>query len=529
MPRPQHIKSWPQEVGVVTSVFLAQFLTQSGVTMSLTPMNIVLEAFNAKDNASASVWFMGGYSLTVGTFILISGRLGDLFGLKKMFLFGWGWVATWSLICGFSAYVKTDKAVIFFIICRAFQGIGFAFALPCGLGLLGYMYESGERKNVVFGIIGAGGPTGATLGAIMAAVIAQLGWWPWCYWAMSITAVVAGTLGYFSIPVLDLKKPEEISDDYLAEDAKFRNLRIILSEVDILGSVTGVCGLVLFNFCWNQGPVTDWTAYVIVLLVVSVMLIVLFFWLELKYVKNPLLHKSIFKVKIGLVLVCISLGWGSFGIWQYYFFNILLNFKHYTPISASITFLPLFCLGICASTLCSKIISKTRPSYIICFATICFLCGDIMLSVTPINQSYFRLLFGQMFLLAWGMDLSFPAASIILSDYLPPHHQGMAGSLVSTVVNYSVSLFLAVGSLVESEVKKRTADELYSIRQALHFAIGLSGCGVIFLLVFVFLQKRDNDSGTKVGDLELSSIVYSDKMEKDEETPATALEPVAVN
>lgn len=485
MPRPQQLKSLTQEIAVVTSVFMAQFLTQAGVTILLTPMNIVLDSFAEASGtpipSTIKVWFMGSFALTVGTFILISGRLGDLFGLKLVFTIGWVWVTIWSLICGLSVY---SNSIIFFIVCRAFQGIGFALILPCGLGLLGVMYDSGRRKNLVFGLVGAAGPTGACTGGLMAAVVSELAWWPWTYWLLSIVSSIFFCLGIWAIPKLDHDK-----------EASNTNFMTKIKGFDFPGSITGIVGLVLVNFCWNQGPLANWSAYIIVLLIVGVLLIIAFFYLELKVVANPLLHKSIFNYKIGLVLICICLGWGSFGIWQFYFFTICLNFKNYSPIMAGVIFLPLLVMGVIAALLCGTIISKTRPSFLICFACIAFTCGDIMLSVTPIDQSYFRLLFGQMFILCWGMDLSFPAATIILSDYLPLHQQGMAGSLVATVVNYSVSLFLAIGLVVESEVMKRTSDELYSIRSALRFGIGVGGLGIAFLLIFVFVQRND-ESGT---------------------------------
>ncbi|CAK7899070.1 aminotriazole resistance protein [[Candida] anglica] len=485
--RPIHLKSFPQEIAVVMVICMAQFLTQGGVTMCLSTMNLILESFAERSNTdiepTLKVWFMGSYALTVGTFILISGRIGDIVGLKKVFITGWIWVTVWSLISGLSVF---SNSITFFIICRAFQGIGFALLLPCGLGILGFMYAPGSRKNFVFGLVGASGPVGATIGALMAAVIAQLGWWPWEFWALSIASTCFGIISYFTIPHLKI------------EDDSKQVIESKLKQFDFLGSICGVFGLILLNFCWNQGPVANWSAYIIVLLILSVLAIVGFFYLEIKVVENPLLPRCVFNYKIGLVLICIALGWGSFGVWQYYYWVIVLNFKHYTPIEGSVAFMPFLVLGCIAAMLCSYVISRTRPSYIILFSTIAFMCGDIMLSVTPIDQSYFRVLFGQMFLLAWGMDLSFPAATIILSDCLPKHYQGMAGSLVATVVNYSVSLALGIASVVETETLQRTNDDLKSIRTALHFGTGLAAGGVLFSIVFVIVQHINNDMGTMV-------------------------------
>jgi DHA2 family multidrug resistance protein-like MFS transporter len=426
---------------------------------------------------------MGSFALTVGTFILVSGKLGDIFGLKLIFCIGWFWIAISSLITGLSVY---SDSVVFFIICRAIQGIGFALLLPCGMGILGTVYSNGTtRKNLVFGLVGVNGPVGATICAIMAAVIGQLWWWPWCFWLLAIVCFGCGIASIMCIPDITKLQFRHLNDpgDFV-KTPKF--------QFDFLGSSLGISGLILFNFVWNQGPVAGWNkAYIITLLVVAMLLIVAFFFVELKVAKYPLLPKSIFTFKIGLVLLCISLGWGSFGVWQYYYWQFMFNLRHYTPIYAALTYIPFLIGGTVASLLVSAIISITKPSYIISFASICFMCGCIMMSVAPIDQSYFQVTLGQQVILCWAMDLSFPAAAIILSNYLPVHHQGMAGSLVSTVINYSVSLFLGIGSVVEFEVMQNTGKVWFSYQSALRFGIGVAGLGVIFSLIFIAVQRND--------------------------------------
>lgn len=498
-PRPTIFTSSHHEIIVVTLICLAQFFTQAGITLSLSTMNIILKSFDTIDSAK-QVWFMGSYALTVGTFILISGKLGDLLGLKLIFVIGWIWTTVFSAITGLSNYVSVE----FFIICRALQGIGFALLIPCGMGILGNIYPNGERKNLVFGCVGANGPAGAFFGAFIVALIAQLWWWPWIFWLLSIGCVVLTIISMIYIPPITHHKLESYSEFF--------------KRIDPLGTLTVIIGLILFNFVWTQGPVVGWnTAYIIALLIIAVLLIVAFFIIELYIAKYPLVPKSVFNLKIGMVLACISCGWGSFGIWQYYYWNIILNLRKYTPIAGSLTYVPFLVMGIIAAIASSIIISHTKPSYIISFSTICFMVGCLMLSVTPIQQSYFRLTLGQMFILCWAMDMSFPAASIILSDYLPNHHQGMAGSLVSTVINYSVSLFLGMSSCVETEIKLSTHNVLLSYRSGLYFGIGVASLGIFCSLIFIFVQRNDS-KGTNalLVDLEEEIIRESteDVMEK---------------
>lgn len=475
-PRPVILKSPLQEVTFQATICMGQFLSQASIAMSLSTMNIVLDSFIELSGheipSSQKMWFMGSYALTVGTFILVSGRLGDLFGLKKIFLIGWFWATFWSLVTGLSYYSRSSE---FFIICRAFQGIGFALILPCGMGILGTVYPNGKRKNFAFCFVGASAPVGATVGCLMAGVVAQLWWWCWAFWLLSIACFLLGCLSIYAIP-----------DSYNHHNYTFKEA---FAKFDLLGSCIGVTGLVLFNFVWNQGPVVGWlSTYIIVLLVVSVFLLALFFYFELFVAANPLLPRAIFTLRIGLVLLCMSLGWGSFGIWQYYYWSMMMNLREYTPISTALTYMPLLVLGIIASLLVGMIMSKKRAPYIVFGSMVGFMCGCIFLSILPVHQTFFRLSFGQMFLLAWGMDASFPAASLILSDFLPEEHQGMAGSLVNTVVNYSVSLFLAISSTAEIEVYEKTNDILTSYRAAAYFGIGIAALAVLVSIVFIVVE-----------------------------------------
>ncbi|KAK6202905.1 major facilitator superfamily [Scheffersomyces amazonensis] len=505
-PRPAIFTSLLHEIAVVTLVCLGQFLTQAGVTMCLSSMNIIFDTFESSSgNDSLKVWFMSSFALTIGTFILISGKLGDLFGHKTIFILGWIWTCIWSLIIGFSVY---PKSIVFFIIGRAFQGIGYAMVLPCGIGILGNIYpQNNSRKNLMFGIVGANGPSGAMVGALIGAAIAQSWWWPWLFWLLGILCALLAVCSMFIIPA--------------NINIQHTPAKELIRKFDFIGSTTGVIGLILLNIVLVQGPIVGWNhGYVIALLVVSVLLIVAFIILELKFIDNPLLPKSIFKVKIGLILLCISLGWGSFGVWQYYYWTIILNLREYTPIDGALTYVPFLVFGILASMIVSIIISRIRPSLIISFASICFMIGCLMLSIMPIHQSYFGISLGQMFILCWAMDMSFPAASIILSDYLPMQHQGMAGSLVTTVINYSVSFFLGLSNTVEIEVFNRNGHNIVdSYRKAILFGVGVAALGVLMSFVLVFLSKDDRNGTQFVTDsdteLQIEDSNISEKKSND--------------
>jgi len=84
--------------------------------------------------------------------------------------------------------------------------------------------------------------------------------------------------------------------------------------LDLVAATVGITALVLFNFAWNQAPIVGWQhPYVYVTLIVGVLLVPLFFYIEFRVSKNPLLPLDAFTVTTGFVLGCISCGWSSFG------------------------------------------------------------------------------------------------------------------------------------------------------------------------------------------------------------------------
>jgi hypothetical protein len=89
--------------------------------------------------------------------------------------------------------------------------------------------------------------------------------------------------------------------------------------------------------------------------------------------------------------------------------------------------------------------------------------------------------------MAFGMDMSFPAATVIMSNAVEKHHQGIAASLVNTVVNYSISLSLGFAGTIEAHVHQGDSQgaPLERLRSALYLAVGLAGLGLILSLIFV--------------------------------------------
>lgn len=173
-----------QDVFIIGILIMAHFTTQVGLGQLLAIVQIIGENFGIAKSPGTLSWLSAGYSLTVGTFILVSGRLGDIFGYKRMLVIGYVWFAVFTLVAGCSVYSN----YVLFIFARVLQGIGPSICLPNALALLGILFEPGLGKNMAFAAFGACAPTGSIMGSLFAGIFA-LAWWP----CMSLRSVRHGS------------------------------------------------------------------------------------------------------------------------------------------------------------------------------------------------------------------------------------------------------------------------------------------------------------------------------------------------
>lgn len=233
-PRHPYFVNAAHEIIFVSVISCTQLLTQAALGNVLLPLILIGPDVGITE-VTELPWTLAAYSLTVGIFIMISGRLGDIFGHKLLVIIGYIIFAVFSVLTGIATFVGNG---IYFDIMRAMQGIGPATLLPNAVALLARTYPVGLRKSFVFSMFGATAPSGFILGGLFGSIFAQLSWWPWAQWVLGIVCAVLAVLSYFCIPV-------ELSGAVHPT-----------GKVDILGAIVGVSGLVLFIYCWNQGPVT---------------------------------------------------------------------------------------------------------------------------------------------------------------------------------------------------------------------------------------------------------------------------------
>ncbi|EGO57255.1 hypothetical protein NEUTE1DRAFT_129283 [Neurospora tetrasperma FGSC 2508] len=474
IPPPQRKRtglSLVHEVVLVFVLCLAQFLSLAAMNQTVAPMLILAKYFDIHDYGNLS-WFSAAYSMTVGTFMLPSGRLGDIHGHKLLVMIGWAWFSLWSLVCGSCGPTN----LIWFSTCRAFQGMGPALIIPNALAIIGRTFSIGLKRNIAFACFGAAGPSGATAGAILSSLVAEKLSWHWCFWFLSMTCAVLVMMSWFIIPLPSSEFPSarssaELTTFMVAGRDLDHNTKAETEgsqqqqepTFDTLGAITGVTGLVLVNLALNQAPLVGWhIPYIRALLVLGLLSLLAFVCVERRFATHPIVPLrggSGLQPHAAFVLAIVFTGWSSHGIWVYYLYIFLEHLRGHSALFTSFETSPVAATGVFFALLTVYLLRRgVSVSLIMFIAMFFFFLGTLLLALTPLHQTYWANTFVAVLLMPGAMNLSFPAATILLSEQLPREKQGMAASLVATVVNYSISCGLGLAGSIHKHALVKAGD-----------------------------------------------------------------------
>ncbi|PWN34866.1 MFS general substrate transporter [Meira miltonrushii] len=414
-----------EEALLILIIGLSQLFAVGGLSNTAYSIVQIGQSLGATSNGQMS-WFMASYSLCAGVFVLVSGRMGDHLGHKYVFLFGWAWMAIWSLISGFA------HNIILFDVARAMTGVGCGALVPNSFALLTRSFPPfSTKKSIAFAFLGFCAPSGYIFGGFIGAIFAEKVTWRWGYWFWAIGCLALFALSYFTIPHSDF--------DYLGS---------------FLASVIG----------WQEG-------YTYAFLIVGVVLI--------SYDKASVLPNSLWKRKgFTPVVIAMSFGWMSFGIFLYYTTVFILFVHKASPLTAVAQMVPLV-IGV------GIFITKVPAQYIFGVSMFSFFIGNLLMSFADYSNIYWAFIFPACLLVVGGPDLSF-ASSIL------PEEQGVAGSFISTVVQYSISIGLGFAATVETHVNNAQGTKLILAYKAAHW-LGIGLAAIAFLIVIFFVRDHRFD------------------------------------
>jgi len=392
-------------------------------------------------------WVLDSYILTYAVLLLAFGRMGDIFGRKRLFVVGMALFTIASALCGASGWLGDlvgISGVNALIAARVLQGLGGAFMMPQTLSLITVVFPP-EKRGAAMGIWGGIVALGAVVGPIVGGLIVTNYDWEWVF-LINIPVGIIAILATLAIV------PESV--DPLAS-RKIDWTGVLLSGFGIFGIV----------FALIEGNNWGWTDPAIVgFFLAGLALLAIFAWWESR-AADPIMKIELFRLRnfwVGNVIAFV-VAFGMLGI----FFPMTLFLQGVlgmTPIRAGLTMTPMSLMIMIAAPLAGRMTDRFGARWILTGGLTLMTLG-IAFIVSRINlDTDWQSLAPALIVTGMGMGMTFAPMTAAAMREVPPRIAGSASGILNTTRNVGQVLGIAVlGSLLQSQVASHTRTELQSV------------------------------------------------------------------
>ncbi|TXT15777.1 hypothetical protein VHUM_00280 [Vanrija humicola] len=385
-------------------------------------------------------WVSSAFALTNGCFLLLSGRVADVYGRKLCFVIGLLWNAVWTLVGGFM------KSAAGLVVTRALAGMGSALFIPSAVGVVASTF-SGRTRATAFASFSAGAPIGGALGMVLGGLLTAYTTASWraSLYTLAGATAACGVAGWLTI----------LPDRGLDPDRR----------IDWIGAAVITVGLVLFQFSISDGESAPqgWkTPYIIVLLILSVFFIATFFfwenYVETKTTRPPLMRLGLWTRSRGKLAATYAIGCITWIGFIPIFYNATLWYQQVQNtgvIGAMLRFLPCTVSGIICNIIVAKIVHIVNNQLLICVGIGATGLANVLLAICKPESIYWGEAFNAMWLGVLGADFLMAVGSIFVSTLALPEEQSVAGALFQTMVQLGGAVGLAFASVIATNIQAK--------------------------------------------------------------------------
>jgi len=448
----------------------AQFVVVLDASIVNVALPTIGEALNFTE--SSLPWVVNAYVLTFGGFLLLGGRLADLLGRRRVFMFGLVLFALASLAGGLAGNSGQ------LIAARAVQGLGAAILSPAALSIVATTFRDGAERNKALGIWGAVAGSGGAAGVLLGGVLTEGLGWEWVLWVNVPIGIAAAAIA----PTL------------IAESRAEGETR----HFDFAGALTITLGLSALVFALLDAEDAGWgSAQTIGTLAASAILLAAFVAIERRS-RAPLVPFSIFRIRTitGANVAGILIGASLFSM----FFFISLYMQQvlgYTPIHAGLSYLPLAISIILSAGIASNLVTRVGFKPVLAAGMVFIAVGLVWFSQISVHGSFLADILGPSLLAAIGLGLAFVPVTIAAVSGIEDREQGLASGLINTSQQVGGALGLAVlAAIANSKIGNSQDPAVLTEGFSTAFLVG-AGFALLGLFATLFLI-RSSDSRAHV-------------------------------
>ena len=392
------------------------------IVLDVTIVGVALPSIreDLRFSEASLAWVVNAYLLTFGGFLLLGGRLGDLFGHRRLFVVGVGLFAAASLACG----LASSQAAL--VAARATQGVGGAIVSAVALSLIVTLFtEPAERAKAmgVFGFVAAGG---GSIGVLLGGIITDALAWHWIFLVNVPIGIAVVACSLVLLP---------------GGSGSGTGVRL-----DVAGAVTVTASLVVAVYAIVNGNEVGWaTTRTLGLLAVAGVLLAVFLAIESR-VDAPLVPLALFRLRNLAVSNVVGVLWAA-AMFAWFFLSALYLqlVLGYSPLEVGLAFLPgnlimaVFSLGLSA-----KIVMRFGIRAPLGAGLGLAALGLLLFARAPVDGTFVVDVMPSMILLGIGAGMAFNPVLLAAMGDVPQHEAGLASGVVNTAFMMGGALGLAV-------------------------------------------------------------------------------------
>ncbi len=452
------------------------------IVLDTTIVNVALPSIRADlgFTETSLVWVVNAYMLTFSGCLLLGGRLGDIFGHRRMFLIGLVVFTIASLICG----IAQTQFVL--IVARALQGIGGAVVSAVAFSLIITIFTDVRERAKAMGLFGFVAAGGGAIGVLLGGVLTNSFDWHWNF-LVNIPIGIAVFLA---------------SRAYLPHEHQEQEH----NRIDVWGAVLITASLMLAVYAIVGGNTIGWfSVQTLGLFFTSITLAGVFLLVESR-VLSPLVPLHIFKDRNIVIASFIGILWSAAMFASFFisalYLQLVLGFD---PLRVGLSFLPanvimaVFSLGLSA-----WVVLKFGNRWPLAIGMALVGAGLVSFGLAPVNGIYIWNVLPGMICLGIGAGMSFNPLLLAATARISEDESGLASGVLNTAFMMGGALGLAVLASIAAArsgvLGAQGVDQAIALNSGyqIAFLVGAACSFVAAGLAFLFKKSASNTSTVPV-------------------------------
>ena len=400
------------------------------IVLDISIVNVALPSIREDLGFSEAslAWVINAYTLTFGGFLLLAGRLGDIYGHRRVFVLGVGLFTLASLFCG----LATSQEML--VAGRAIQGIGGAIVAAVALSLIMTLFTEPAERAKAMGVIGFVAAGGGSIGVLAGGVLTDLLSWSWIFLVNIPIGIGVIAACLVLIPGTRLEGASR--------------------SLDIASAITVTASLMLAVYAIVNGNEQGWTsARTLGMLGAAAAGLAFFVWRQSR-VESPLMPLGLFKLRSVATSNVVGILWSAAMFAMFFLAALYLQLVlGYSPLEVGLAFLPAnLIMGAFSLGLSAKLVMRYGVKLPLVVGMTLVAIGLGLFARVPVDGTFAMDALPSMLILGVGIGMAMNPLFLAAMGDVQPEDAGVASGVVNTSFMMGGALGLAVLASVAASV-----------------------------------------------------------------------------